>query len=69
MLNYRFSPIDRRGFLFGALAGVLCAAGCDSGGEPQTVTAPPTVKGGARSRLMDLEQKGKDAAAKTPKKK
>jgi hypothetical protein len=69
MLNHRFSPIDRRGFLYlGALAGVFCAVGCDSGGEPQAITAPPTVKGGARSRLMDLEQKGKDAAAKTPKK-
>ena len=69
MLNHRFSPIDRRGFLL-LVRSRACSAPPDAtrGGEPQAVTTPPTVKGGARSRLMDLEQKGKDAAAKTPKK-
>ncbi len=71
MQNPRFSEIDRRHFLgFGALAGVLFAAGCENGGgEPTQVTTPPTVEGGARKRLEKLEEKGAAAAEKNPKKK
>ena len=64
MLNHRFSPIDRRGFLhLGALAGLCCAAGCDSGGEPKPVTSPPTTTGG-RKNLKMLEDKAAGAPAK-----
>jgi hypothetical protein len=70
MTNPRFSPIDRRGFLcFGAIAGMLCAAGCDGGGEPAVVDTPPAVKRGARDRLDKLKAQGEAAAAKNQKKK
>jgi hypothetical protein len=51
--------IERRKFLqWGALGGVLVAAGCSGGGaEPTEVTTPPVV-GGNRKLL----QKGVDAA-------
>jgi hypothetical protein len=63
MHNHRFSPIDRRGFLrLGALAGVLCAAGCDSASEPKTITSPP-IESGTRKRLKMIE----DKAAEGPK--
>jgi hypothetical protein len=63
------SMIDRRGFLrFGALAGALCATGCDGGSEPTKVTTPPTPTGN-RKRLEMLEAKGAEATAKAAKKK
>jgi hypothetical protein len=64
MLNHRISPIDRRGFFhLGALAGVFCAIGCDSGGEPKPVTSPPTTTG-ARKNLKMLEEKAAGAPGK-----
>jgi hypothetical protein len=58
--------IDRRRFLgWGALGGVLLAAGCsEGGGAPQTVTTPP-VEGGNRRIL----QKTLDTAPTKGKKK
>ena len=50
--------IDRRKFLqWGALGGVLVAAGCTGGdGTPQAVTTPP-VEGGNRKNLDKIKEK------------
>jgi hypothetical protein len=58
--------IDRRKFLqWGALGGVLVAAGCSGGGaEPaQGVTTPP-VEGGNRKLLQKNKEVGEAAARK-----
>lgn len=65
MHKRRLSFVDRRGFLrFGAVAGLLVAAGCDGGGgEPAPVTTPP-LKGGARNRLDVMKDKGDSVPTK-----
>jgi hypothetical protein len=64
MRNLRFSQIDRRGFLsFGAMAGVLCVAGCDNGEVPKTITTPPS-ESGTRKRLKMIEDKAATGPSK-----
>jgi hypothetical protein len=61
--NTRLS-LDRRKFLeWGALGGVLLAAGCSGrGGEPQNVTAPP-AEGGNRMLLKKTADATQDRVA------
>jgi hypothetical protein len=61
--------LDRRMFLqWGALGGVIVAAGCSGGdGNPSEVTTPPVAGKGNRMLLKKQEEAGKAAieAAKT----
>jgi hypothetical protein len=63
------SLIHRRKFLrWGALSGVLVAAGCSNGeGKPQEVTAPPV--GGGNRKLLQRNTEAADAALSKVKKK
>jgi hypothetical protein len=56
--------LDRRKFLqWGALGGVLVAAGCSGGsGNPSEVTTPPVAGKGNRMLLQKAEEAGKAAA-------
>jgi hypothetical protein len=66
----RSAFIDRRKFLqWGALGGVLVAAGCTGGdGTPQAVTTPP-VDGGNRKLLKKIADTAESNPKAKPKKK
>jgi len=69
----RNSFLDRRKLLqWGAIGGVLAAAGCSGGsGDPSEVTTPPVAGKGNRMLLKKTEEVGKAAedASKNKRKK
>jgi hypothetical protein len=64
LIMLRNAFLDRRKFLqWGALGGVLGAAGCSGGGDnPSEVTTPPVAGKGNRMLLKKSEEVGKAAA-------